>query len=84
MAKAKTTSMFNPDNGKTGDIHPDEVENMKLAGWRLAKDTPKKKDDVDATDQELRDFIEHETGDKPHHRAGRETLVAKYVEICKD
>lgn len=27
--------MFNPETGKTADVHPDEVENMRRVGWRL-------------------------------------------------
>lgn len=32
-----TIRMFRSDDGKTADIHPDEVEHMKLHGWRAVK-----------------------------------------------
>jgi hypothetical protein len=34
----ETVPMFNPDNGKTADVHPDEVANMKSCGWREVED----------------------------------------------
>lgn len=87
MSKAKaeleTVGMFDPDTGKTADVHPNEIDNMKLAGWRVTADEPEKADDVDATDEELRNFIQDRTGDKPHHRTGRETLVKKYLELTE-
>lgn len=32
--------MFDPETGKTGDIHPLEVDNMKKFGWKV-KEEPK-------------------------------------------
>ena len=34
--KADTVPMVRED-GKTADVHPDEVENMKLYGWSVVK-----------------------------------------------
>lgn len=31
----KLVKMFNPDNGRVADVHPDEVEHWRKAGWRL-------------------------------------------------
>lgn len=30
-----TTKMQRPSDGKTADVHPDEVENMRAHGWRI-------------------------------------------------
>jgi hypothetical protein len=35
--KPATVPMFNPDTGKTADVHPDEVENWRRAGWRVVE-----------------------------------------------
>lgn len=43
-----------------------------------------KEDDVDATDQELRDYIQDRTGDMPHHKTGRAKLVAQYLELQEE
>lgn len=46
-------------------VEPDDLSEPKAEG-----------DKFDAmTDEELRDFVEDATGDRPHHRAGREKLL---------
>jgi hypothetical protein len=32
-----TTKMQRPSDGKMADVHPDEVENMRAHGWRVAE-----------------------------------------------
>jgi hypothetical protein len=34
---ASTIRMIRHDDGKTGDIHPNEVEHMKAHGWTVAE-----------------------------------------------
>lgn len=33
--KLKTIPMIRTDDGKPADVHPDEVEHMKLHGWEV-------------------------------------------------
>lgn len=35
-----TVSMVHIDTGKTADVHPDEVENMKAADYRVVAEKP--------------------------------------------
>lgn len=35
-----TVRMIRTEDGKTGDIHPDEVEHMIAHGWQLDADAP--------------------------------------------
>lgn len=38
-------------------------------------------DEVDLSDDELRDEIEELTGKRPHHRTGREKLIAEWEAV---
>ncbi|MDO6966977.1 hypothetical protein [Rhizobium alvei] len=74
-----TIRMIRHDDGKTGDIHPDEVENMKKFGWVV--DDAAEQDDISLSDTELRDAIEKATGVRPHHKTGRDKLLKAYSEL---
>ncbi len=32
-----TIKMQRPSDGKTADVHPDEVDNMRMHGWRIVE-----------------------------------------------
>ncbi len=54
----------------TSDIDTRTVEDPQTSEPNVALD-------LDAmSDDELRDYVERMTGEKPHHRAGREKLLA--------
>lgn len=81
---ADTIPMHNPDTGMKGDIHPDEVENLKSHGWRLsAAALPPPPPlppvpDGEPTDADLRAAIKAATGIAPGPNTKRETLLAQY------
>lgn len=85
----KTVPMFNPDTGKTADVHPNEVDTMQVVGWRIDEKAKAVVSDegigTDSGDQfsddQLREAIEKATGEKPHHRLGREKLVERFNEL---
>ena len=76
----KTVRMVQIDDGKTGDIHPDEVEHMKAHGWQIAEDQGTGQEQTEMTDDELRAAVEAKTGKAPHPNAGRETLLKKLAD----
>jgi hypothetical protein len=43
---------------------------------------PEERDIADLDDGELRDFIERETGEKPHHRTGRDKLIEQAAALA--
>lgn len=51
-----TIQMFNPDNGKTADVHDDEVGNWNKVGWRLLQEAKEQEGDADL--DELRKHAE--------------------------
>lgn len=77
-------------DGATADIHPEEVENMRAHGWSAAEaNEPPKPAKIELgtdsgdqfSDEQLRAIIEEQTGEAPHHRTGRERLVAQFNEL---
>lgn len=74
-----TIRMIRQDDGKTGDIHPDEVENMKAHGWEVVEGEAAAGGD-DASDDAIRDEIERLTGKRPHHKTGSAKLAELLAE----
>lgn len=77
-------------------VHPNVLAAHEQLGWSVAKDRPKEQEAAPATvgkielgtdsgdqfsDEQLRAIIEQETGEKVHHKTGREKLVARFNEI---
>lgn len=83
-----TIKMVRIDDGKTGDIHRDEVAHMEAHGWKAVEGVVEVNLDKLGTDSgeqfsddQLRGAIEVATGKKPHHKTGREKLVDTFNEI---
>ena len=85
--------MFNPETGKLADVHPDEVENMRASGWRMADQMDRldlnKEDGFDPekvellddgypSDEDMRIGIMAITNKRPHGKLGRDKLKAEY------
>lgn len=86
-APIKTVRMVRIDDGKTGDIHPDEVENMQAYGWQISDDQGDgghADDFTSMSDEDLRAAVIEANGKAPHPSAGRETLIKKLQEAQKD
>ncbi|MBB4063677.1 hypothetical protein [Gellertiella hungarica] len=86
VAPIQTVRMVRLDDGKTGDIHPDEVEHMQAFGWRICEDQTGTGDADDLSsksDDELRAAVTEATGTAPHPNAKRETLIKKLQEAQK-
>lgn len=88
MSDIQTVRMVRTEDGKTGDIHPDEVESMRAFGWIVDEAIPadaKIELGTDSGDQlsdeQLRAAIEAAAGKAPHHKLGRDKLIALFNEI---
>lgn len=88
MSDIQTVRMVRTEDGKTGDIHPEEVENMRAFGWIVDEAVPadaKIELGTDSGDQfsdeQLRAAIETATGKAPHHKTGRDKLIAQFNEL---
>ena len=68
-----TVKMIRTEDGKTGDIHPDEVEHMTAHGWEVVEQAQPK-----ITASEMRKAIEEQTGTRPGPRTSHENLKTKY------
>lgn len=54
-----------------------------MMSGKQPSEQPKEKTLEDCTDDELRAFIERETGAKPHHRTGRDKLLEQAAELAQ-
>lgn len=74
---------FNPGETKSLDFNGKLPSAFKSEGRQAAKAEPKpepvvetEQDEFDvSSDEELRDFIEEKTSDRPHHKTGRSKLL---------
>lgn len=82
-------------DGQTLSVHPTCVKAHQRAGWVVGERTTMiveatKSEGVGTdsgnqfSDEQLRAAIETATGERPHHRTGRDKLVSVFNELNKD
>lgn len=78
-----TVAMIRTADGKTADVHPDEVENWSRAGWEIAQADESEPDDGFPPSADMRAAIKAETGKAPGPRTSRESLIEQFNALPK-
>lgn len=81
----QTVRMYNSQEDKYADVHPNEVENWSGFGWAKCDAEPSADVDegaaADFSDAQLRGVIKEVTGKAAPKNAKRSTLVSRYNKL---